>query len=456
LKLTPKQKEQLRRPRPFLFLLIISVISLPWLLLLKSGVQSRQQQADMIARSGAFFAQFATHPRNSSAEQFDRLAANLGFVPNDPLSLISPVNSDAERAYYQIERPLNRFLQTQVTKVSGPLDPLPRELKDYLKAAKPELDALQTYLLAHEAPMWEMDAERMSEQNYPFPGLVNTLNTQKLLLLSAIDYHQRNQPREMALALEASWQLNQAISERPDLVSQMSASVVAEYQAGILRHLNGVPPQWSARLGRQAEQLSVIEGIEFDVWLQYKSLQKALALVVTPSKRATAASQSSSAKVVEAFSYWFSPVYAFDLANIDTAQTAHRALGRLNELNVCSTSQAMAEAILSEEKATQWNEAIAPVPSVLAARWKIMGDRALASELTQQILQAKQAQPTQQATQQSDPKWPESLPNTVSSSTCPQENWIYQRENDSTLTISFSKTLTPAPVVPLRYQFFKK
>jgi hypothetical protein len=445
LKLTPKQKEQLRRPRPFLFLLIMGAFSLPWLLLCKNGVQSRRQQAQMSVQSEAFFAQFDTYPRNASAKQFDRLGANLGFIPNDPRSLIYQLNPDAERAYYKIEEPLGQFLHTQAAKVSGPLEALPPELASYLKAAKPELDALQTHLLKGEAPMWEINADHMSDQNYPFPGLVNTLNTQKLLLLSAIDHHQRHQSSEMASALEASWQLNQAIARRPDLVSQVSASVVAEYQAGLLRHLDEVPPEWSARLAQQSDQLSVVKGLEFDVWLQYKSLQKSLALVVTRSGMG-----------MKALSYWFSPVYYFNLANIDTARTAHRALAQLSVLDVCTTSQSMAEAILAKEETAEWNEAIAPIPAVLARRWKVAGDRALAQELTQQVLQAKQqakqqAQVANQAPHQGTNQWPESLPDKASS-TCPKEHWIYRRESDNTVTISFSKALMPAPSVPLRYQ----
>jgi hypothetical protein len=432
LKLTPKQKEQLRRPRPFLFLLIIGAFGLPWLLLFKNGVHARRQQAQMSVQSKAFFAPFNTYPRNASAKQFDRLGANLGFVPNDPRSLIYRVNPEAEQAYYRVEEPLGQFLHSQTAKVSGPLAAIPPELTTYLKAVKPDLDALQAHILNSEAPLWELNAERMSEQNYPFPGLVNTLNTQKLLLLSAIDAHQRHQPSQMISALEASWQLNQAIAQRPDLVSQVSASVVAEYQAGLLRHFDEVPVQWSARLAQQAQQLSVVEGLEFDVWLQYQSLQKSLALVVTRSGMG-----------MQALSYWFSPVYAFNLANIDTAQTAHRALAQLSSLDVCTASQATAEAILAKEETAEWNEAIAPVPAVLARRWKVEGDRALAQELTQQVLQAKQqAQVTQQ--------WPENIADQASL-TCSKEHWSYRRESDNTVTISFSTALMPAPAVPLSY-----
>ena len=270
---------------------------------------------------------------------------------------------------------------------------------------------------------------------------MNTRNTQKLLLVSAIDYYQHNQPDQMVAALEASWRLNQAVSHRPDLISQVSASAVSEYQAGLLRHLNGVPSSWQARLAQQAEQQSVINGVRFDVWLQYESLQKSLSLATTS---ASATSSISVKRLSNSLAYWFSPVHYFNLTNIDAAQTAHRALDRLSTLDPCSTTQAEAEAMLAKEVTAQWNTALAPVPAVLARRWKVAGDRTLALELTQKVLQAKQQA---QATGQ----WPDSLPNTASIA-CPKEHWIYQREDNNTITISLSTQLMPAPSLPLSYQ----
>lgn len=441
LKLTPAQKDQLRRPRPFLFLLLIALFGLPWVLLFRNGVLSRHQQAEMSVLSKAFFTQFETYPRNASAKRFDQLGASLGFLPNDSRDLIFQVDSEAGEAYRAIEVPLSQFLDAQAATVSGSLDALPPDLASYLSAARPQLNALQNHILSSAGPKWEVDVERMSDQNYPFPGLSNALNTQKLLLLSAIDYHQRRQHSEMVVALEASWQLNQALSLRPDLTSQVSTSVVSAYQSGILRHLDNVPSQWQARLAQQAEQQSVVRGLQFDVWLQYESLQKSLAQVIARSSRVES---SVSSGLVKDLAYWFSPVYYFNLTNIDTAQTAQRALDRLNTLSVCSTSQAAAEAMLDKEETARWNAAIAPVPSVLARRWRVAGDRTLALELTQKVLQVKQQA---QATGQ----WPDSLP-VATSSTCPKERWIYKRADDNTITISLSTALIPAPSIPLSYQ----
>ncbi len=453
-KLTPAQKEQLRRPRPFLFLLIMGLFGLPWVLLFCNGVRDRQQQAQMAVRSEAFFSQFEAYPRNASAKKFDQLGADLGFIPNDPRSLIFQIDPANKLAYLAVEESLNQFIDDQTAMasgpvsgpVSGPLRPLPPEIESYLRAVKPALNAIQDHILASAELRWEIDIERMSDENYPFPSLVNTRNTQKLLLISAINYDQHDQHAEMVAALEASWRLNQAISHRPDTISQVSASAVSEYQAGLLRQLDGVPSSWQARLAQQAEQQSVIKGMRFDTWLQYKSLQKSLALVATSAGVGQSApgERRPSERLSKSLSYWFSPVHYFNLTNIDTAQTAHRVLDQLNTLSFCSTTEADAEAMLAKAETAQWNKAVATVPAVLARRWKVAGDRTLALELTQKVLEAKQqAQVTGQ--------WPKSLSNTASI-TCPKEHWIYQREDDNTITISLSKELMPSPSVSLHYQ----
>lgn len=463
LKLTLKQKAQLNRPRPFLFLMIVGVFSLPWLLLFRNGVRSRHQQTEMATHSATFFAQIDTYQRNASAEQFDRLGADLGFLPNDPRDLVFQVDPEAKAAYGAIEDSLDAFLKAQASKSSGPLDSLPSALSLYLASSQPKLTALRSHILQGPPPQWEIDIEQMSAQNYPFAGLVNTANTQKLLLLSAIDYQSRNQPDQMQLALEASWQLNQTITQRPDLVSQVSASAISSYQAGILRHLNDVPAQWQGRLKQQVEQQSVVSGLEFDVWLQYTVLSKLLSPVIsgTSSGSSAQSSVSLSAKLPRqlssTLSYWFSPVHYFNLTNIDTAKTAHRALNRLHNLDVCSTTQQQAEDLLAKEETARWNEAIAPVPAVLARRWKVMGDRALALELTQKVLQAKQlSQSTAQPTAAQPPKkWPNEWPNEwpdLTSQACPGEHWVYERTANNTITLSFSTQVIPEPAIPLHYE----
>ncbi len=421
-------------------------------MLFRNGVLSRQQQRAVAIQTTAFFDQVDTYPRNTSAQVFDMLGAQLGFDPNDPRNLNYELDAQAARVYRTIEDDLTQFIQAQAAKTSGPLSPIPPSLGAYLQFAQPKLAAIQTHLLESEPPNWEMDVAQMSEQNYPFPSLANTANVQKLLLLLAIDSQQRKQPAESTAALEASWQLNSAIMRRPDLVSQVSASVVSSYQTGLLRHFSKVPAQWQDRL---AQQPAVLSGLTFDVWLQYITLQKLLAS--TNQDASDSLEPPHTRRFMGALSYWFSPVHYFMLTNIDTAKTAHSTIDQLQALSVCATTQSEAQQQLAQQKTARWNEAIAPVPSVLARRWKTAGDRALAQELTQQVLRAKQHF-------EHSGQWPNYL-SPKASEACPGEYWVYKYTADTStgnaITFALSNQYSsgqythtipsPPPVIPLQY-----
>ncbi len=396
----------------------------------------------MDAEANTFFSQFPTYSQNASAKQFDQLAADLGFIPNGSSGLVR-VQPEAELAYRTIEAPLSEFLQRQTAKLSGPLDAPPPPLSAYLDAYREAIAAAQSQILKSEAPRWEMNFEQMFGLNYPFPGFVNVFNVQKLLLLSAIDASQKGQPEQALVTLEASWRLNQAIAHRPDLVSQMLVSVVSAQQAGILRHLEQVPDLWQARLVEQTQQQSVLAGLQFDAWLQYKISQTSLMLLIGHPTGGTGPQEKLEKRLFAALSYWFSPAYHLELTAIDTTQTVHRALYQLSTLDVCSTSQPVAEQIVMKEETARWNSAVAVVPVVLARRWQEAGDRALTLELTQKVLQAKQLS--------SVGRWPDQLPD-LASEVCPGERWVYKRTDDNTITLSLSAQRDAAPVVPLSYR----
>lgn len=284
-----KQKEQHRRSRLFLLCLIISILGLPWLLLLAGGMRVRQQQAQLDADSDAFFAQIQSYPQNASAQEFDRLGAELGFSPNAAYSPQLTINTQSARAYQFIEASLNHFLDKQIRLTAEPIRALTPDLKTYLSAHQRKISAVEQHLLAQAAPRWSVELKQMFDIDCGFPGFINVLNIQKLLLLSAIDSSQTGQTAKVWTALEASWQLNQTLSQRPDLTSKVLVSVVAEKQAALLRHLNHVPPLWRSRLDQQIHSLSVhpsaLDGLRFETWLQYEISKKSLATIFNQSTK---------------------------------------------------------------------------------------------------------------------------------------------------------------------------
>lgn len=445
----------------------MGIFGLPWLWLLRSGIQARQRQAHMEIRAADFFTPLATHPLNQSAESFDTLAADLGFPPNIYSNPAIRVDTAAGQAYLKIQEPLEQFFQTQTTKVSGSLEAPPAELQAYLSRYAEPITAVQTHVLGQAAPQWDMTLEQMFDPNYPFPGFVNVRNVQRLLLLSALDYNARGQQVEMLAALEASWQLNQALLQRPDLVSKILVSVVAEHQAGLLRHLDNVPEIWQTRLAFQAQQQSVLSGLQFDTWLQYKASQQSLTAALYRSNSL----ESPQEKLMGALSYWFSPSYILQLRGIDYTQTVNRALAALAPLEVCSTTQRAAEQRVEQEMTATWNQGKQVATEIIARRWKIAGDRALSLELTQQVLHAKQHHAE-------TGQWPEPSAR-IHSETCSEEfwSWAYDKRplalqetnsdrNETNrkggiLTLSLSAeplptthppTLQPGPPIPLSYQ----
>ncbi|MGC1306723.1 MAG: hypothetical protein WA885_05800 [Phormidesmis sp.] len=449
MKLTARQKERLNRPRPFLFLVVLGLFGLPWIWLFRSGIQSRHQQTEMDSRAATFFAQFPTYQRNLSAQQFDVLGAYLGFFPNSVYGTSIQVDTEAHQAYQAIEPDLKAFLQNQVTKTSGSFDAPPPLLRDYLMRYGDRIASAQAYLLANPIPRWDMDAVQMSDPDYAFASFANVRSMQNLLLTSAIAQAQQGQNSAAIAALEASWRLNQSMLQRPDLLSQLTASIVSEQQAGLLRHLSQVPERWQSRLIQQAQTQSVLSGRQFDTWLQYKISQQAFAATIYRSQ----ADSGLSEKLMSVLAYWFSPSSYLQLAAIDTTQTAQRALQDLSLLTVCSSTQHEAEGVLMQSKTARWNEATALVPAVTALRWKVAGDRALTLELTQKVLQAKQIF-------QAQGQWPDTLPE-IASQACPGEYWVYEHSDTNGITLSFSldlaeavslSGLTPLRPVPLRYE----
>ncbi|MEL6354125.1 MAG: hypothetical protein AAFR58_20595 [Cyanobacteria bacterium J06627_28] len=432
MKLTAKQQERLKRPRPFLFLIIIGFFSLPWALLLTTGINARYQRARMDKQAAIFFSQLPTHPRNLSAKQFDLLAAEFSFAPNDPTHLDIQFSEENANAYRAIELLLSEFLRKQAATPSGILEDIPPELKQYLDSYSTQLRAIQTHLLEQPIPEWDLTYEYMVDPYYPFPGFFNIRSVQELLLLSALDSHHQQKPAEMAATLEASWRLNQTLLQRPDLNAQLSVSTVADYQAGLLRHFNDVPEIWINRLEQQQQQQSVIAAHTFETWLLYTIQQHSLRATVYQAEPTAPLGDKLQSTII----YWFSPTYIMQLKAIDTAQSTHRALEQLSGLDVCTTTQQAAEQQLSQEKTADWNQTRIGAPQLLARRWKVTGDRALNLELTQKVLQAKQHL-------REHGTWPEELPE-LTSTICENARWISTYNADEgTLSLSLDKPPLP-------------
>ncbi|MEM6598492.1 MAG: hypothetical protein AAF635_10010 [Cyanobacteria bacterium P01_C01_bin.69] len=439
MKLTKKQREHLSRPRPVLFCIIIGLLCAPWMLLFGIDAYLRHQQIQTELQAKAFFSQIPTHTSNASAEQVDRLGAQLGLGPNVGYTTPVALNRNAATAFSSIEPALNEFLYAQSGKASGPLDPLPPKLANFISTHQLEIDQLQRYLLEHEPPQWEMDSDRMSDPTYPPPGFFNIRSLQKILLLSALQAHQQSQPTKVFDILEASWQLNKTVANRSDLSSQVLVAVISSQRASILRHLDNVPPQWQSRLQSQLPIQPIMKGVVFETWLRYRIKQNAW---IPTAVASTDAGLAEKFRVI--FANRFSAQSYFKLISLDSTQTAHRALDNLNQLNICTTPQIIAERQLANVKTASWNRSEGISAEVVAKRWQTAGMRSLSLELSLHVIQLKSHLETTGA-------WPTDL-QPISSQFCPGEQWHYTSHPDGSISLSFSQKFLSPSAVPLTYR----
>ncbi|MGC1527964.1 MAG: hypothetical protein WA783_18110 [Phormidesmis sp.] len=447
MKLTQKQREQLNRPRPVLFALVAGAFCLPWIVLFAANSYLRQQQQQVDAQAKHFFDQVLQYAGNDSAEQFDRLSAQLGFTPNAQYSTPAITDGLAAANFQAIDPLLTQFLQTETHKISGPLDPLPLVLQQYLQQQQTPLIKVQQHLLSSPDPQWDVNIERLTDVEYRSPGFFNVHNVQKLLLLKVLDAHQHHQPDEMLAALEASWRLNRAIAQRSDLSSQISLSITAAQQASILRHLPDVPVYWQPRLLEQSLQQPIMKGLRFEVWLRYLTSQAAWIPSFAPTDSATDNATNSatvSEKLRTTLTNRFSIQTYFQLVSVNNTQTVHRALDQLAALNVCTTPQVVAEKIIANTHTAVWNNAIPLSPTVIARRWQTTGNRALALELSEYVLALKHLYPATDT-------WPAALP-TKPSLACPGKHWRYQKANDGMITLSLNSQMLSPAAIPLSYR----
>jgi len=439
MKLPSKHKNKINRPQPKLFALILILFSTPWIVLYILGAQVRQQKPKLDAQSAAYFSQQLPQQQNNSAESLERFMSHVGLIPNIKTHPPITVTLQSRQAFHTIKPTLNQYLQRQVTNPSGSLEAIPPELQAYLTVAQPTLEAVQQHLATQPTAQWSLNLTQLQETDYALPGFANVLYFQKLLLLSAIQHQQQGRPSKAIEMLEASWQMNQAIKQRPDLTSQTLGSIVLAQQTGLVRQLENVPPIWQARMSAQHAQHSLIEGVEFENWLRYHISQEAFSQTLPPI-----APGHSLNNFLSQLSTRFSPRAYFQLAALENTASADRAIARISQLNICDVPPVAAERIIDKVQKSHWRKHKALSAFTTAKRWKIEGIRSLAMELSQHILWAKQHR-------KESGEWPTQLSQSASD-VCPNEHWTYAVQDDKTISITFSKRLIVMPVIPLHYK----
>lgn len=260
-------------------------------------------------------------------------------------------------------------------------------------------------------------------------GLVHL---QRLLILTALEQQHAGDTTSAIATWEASWQLQQALRDRPEFGSQLTAVIVAKIQAGGLRKMRDLPAQWQQRLLEHDYRQSFITALNRDTWLAADLIRR------SPSLRQTAEGGG-----------WQSGLQYLYLrfAALDAAAMMRQAYTQLALENTCTFDPQGFDRDLNASLAA-WNYEGGDTTSGYAHQWRSAGYVMVDLELTQKVLQARQAIAT------STPIPKRSLP----SRSCDNARWRYSHPTEQTLAIAFTYPLERPPqegiglVLPLSYQ----
>lgn len=140
----------------------------------------------------------------------------------------------------------------------------PPELADLLEKTRPALKDIGHVLATEEAPVWEIDLEKTLEAPALTLGHFELL---RLLALTATEAVRTGRTEEALRVLEASWRLDGAVLERPDILSQMIGQAGLKSMAPVLRCLCSVPPIWQQRLAEIDLRTGILQALRLEGWL---------------------------------------------------------------------------------------------------------------------------------------------------------------------------------------------
>ncbi len=412
-----------------LWLISLSV-GIAALVLVVANLLAIQPEKEIEQAKEVFLRKYPKTEDSASAVKLKELASQLGIklIVSAKEKYKINVSEADEKAFKEIQADLNNYITAQVERPTDEVDIPPEKLRRYLKSKEATLAAIRTHVLKSEVPRWATDLSRIEtgDTQYPLPSYLSAVNLQKLLALDILEKNRLGQTKPMLESLEVSWKLNQSLRNSPTVIGQLVSVITARIHAGVMRKLNGLPPEWQQRLLEHDYLKSILPSLEGEAFFIY-----------TASKRTPLSELGLGENI------FLEPAVRpyLRLAMADFTKVERGIYAQLPRENVCSF-----DIDSTSKKLAWWNQYGKSASPSLASMWRKPGRLMLELSMTQKILQAKELAAKQG-------KWLQSLPG-LESSVCPGYKWIYKVSPDGTMSISLSEIpewLKKATGVPLTY-----
>ncbi|HSE40417.1 MAG TPA: hypothetical protein VLH08_06585 [Acidobacteriota bacterium] len=240
-----------------------------------------------------FEKRFPKHRENHAALELEKLAASVGIdlTPKDIKNRVRPDKKKKE-AFKKIKDEMQKVLYSRLSHENSDVIVLSDGLKDFLQENESKLNEIVEVATREPKPLWAVDISKHVKA--PIPNLLGQIQMQRFLNLKASLLIGESRFTEAENVLEASWNINNHLLSRPELLSYLIGIVVIKFQAGNLRQIPLSNNVWHTRINdpeigmhlwvtQQGEVLMMLKAAEQGETLQQNDKRRSpYELIVSP------------------------------------------------------------------------------------------------------------------------------------------------------------------------------
>ncbi len=363
---------------------------------------------------------YPKHETNETAKKLEELTRGTVFDLTPVVGSIEPEEMRRSTEWKRSQGTVD-YLLAQIAKPEASIDPPPEEAIRFLEERRVAVDAIESVLIAGPPPEWALDLS-VPEGDRRKPNVLRQIRLQRILTARALAAAQGGHDEAAARTLEASWNLNESLRKRPEIIPALLSIAIARFQVGILRKVNVEESVWGKRLETLDGRTAFLDADALGVrpkfartWWRYvleehgeaSWLRRAWQVLEEPAHR---------------------------VANVEYSDLMRDELSHLRD------------APLSDHFPEP------PAPKYVYTRNpSLRADRLVVdAELTSKILEAKRLR------RENGGRWPAAIPG-IETSRFPGASWRYEASPDSArMSIAFSRELAspyPPDVKPLPLLF---
>jgi hypothetical protein len=392
----------------------------------------RQQAADRgwaesFESMEALLARYPSAPDSPAAMELADLAQRLGISMHT-----APAPETGPEEVRRLQ-PLVTFVAAQAAKADDDvLEAPPPEVAEFLSGRAAEIDAVEARLLGRDPIAWAIDIRQGA--GGPIPSLLGFRYLQSVLLARALVAARRGDAPAAQRALEASWRLNLAVRERPELICQLIAIAVDDLHDGVLRRVPAVPVEWAERVSSQDWRRALLRSYQAE----------ALLFSITARNGGVTAFRDRATGPVSLISR-AGAVLFLEWSIADYSEQMRRMAVELRQQDACAVDT---EAVSrrTEDGLSRWNMLGRVAVPGLARSWDSAARAALGDELTRLVVLSR--------TPARAPASGAVLPAAVPSTVCAGLTWAVKTLPSGDIQIEADrnpfKSPTPTPLLAFR------